>query len=131
MRVWSRNYYQIVERYEGTIKAQFFGHTHGDEFSVFYDTKEHRKLMICILSRLSEILKFSERPTSVAYIGPSVTPFVDFNPAYRLYYVDGDHGNSTFVSGTEIVKTVANCFVLGSDRSRNMDNGFRESECEE
>lgn len=42
MKVWSRNYYQIVERYEGTIKAQFFGHTHADEFAVFYDSKEHR-----------------------------------------------------------------------------------------
>lgn len=44
MKVWSRNYYQIIERYEGTIKAQFFGHTHADEFAVFYDSKEHRKI---------------------------------------------------------------------------------------
>lgn len=44
MKVWSRNYYQIIERYESTIKAQFFGHTHADEFAVFYDSKEHRKI---------------------------------------------------------------------------------------
>lgn len=37
LKVWSRNYYKIVSRYESTIVAQFFGHTHFDEFEVFYD----------------------------------------------------------------------------------------------
>lgn len=97
MRVWSRNYYQIVERYESTIKAQFFGHTHADEFAVFYDSKEHRMILITLkLSTMIDI-SISERPTSVAFIGPSVTPYENYNPAYRLYYVDGEHRNSTFV----------------------------------
>lgn len=43
MQVWSRNYYDIIDRYESTIAAQFFGHTHSDEFEVFYDTKEFSK----------------------------------------------------------------------------------------
>lgn len=49
--------------------------------------------------------KFSERPTSVAFIGPSVTPYENFNPAYRLYYIDGEHKNSTFVSIFLLTKT--------------------------
>lgn len=32
LKVWSRNYYRIISRYESTITAQFFGHTHFDEF---------------------------------------------------------------------------------------------------
>lgn len=39
LKVWSRNYYSIIARYESTIVAQFFGHTHSDEFEVFYDPK--------------------------------------------------------------------------------------------
>lgn len=40
LKVWSRNYYKIISRYESTITAQFFGHTHFDEFEVFYDPKD-------------------------------------------------------------------------------------------
>lgn len=67
-------------RYESTITAQFFGHTHYDEFELFYDMKE------------------LGRPISVAYVGPSVTPYFDLNPGYRIYYVDGDHKQTTRVS---------------------------------
>lgn len=35
---------------------------------------------------------------SIAYIGPSVTPFTNLNPGYRIYEVDGDYANSTQVS---------------------------------
>lgn len=37
LKIWSRNYYEVVARYESTVTAQFFGHTHFDEFEVFYD----------------------------------------------------------------------------------------------
>lgn len=43
MKVWSRNYYEIVERYENTITGQFFGHTHADEFEMFYDAGDKRE----------------------------------------------------------------------------------------
>lgn len=72
--------FHIIRRYESTITAQFFGHTHFDEFELFYDPKD------------------PDRAISVAYIGPSVTPFVDLNPGYRIYYVDGDRDQSTRVS---------------------------------
>jgi sphingomyelin phosphodiesterase len=77
LKVWSRNYYAIISRYESTITAQFFGHTHFDEFELFYDTQD------------------LGRPVSIAYIGPSVTPYYDLNPGYRIYYVDGDREHST------------------------------------
>ncbi|XP_037036162.1 sphingomyelin phosphodiesterase isoform X3 [Bradysia coprophila] len=77
LKVWSRNYYRIISRYESTITAQFFGHTHFDEFEVFYDPVN------------------LGRATNIAYIGPSVTPYNDLNPGYRIYYVDGDHDHTT------------------------------------
>ncbi|PNF24994.1 hypothetical protein B7P43_G07965 [Cryptotermes secundus] len=77
LKVWSRNYYHIINRYESTIAAQFFGHTHFDEFELFYDRND--------LSRV----------TNIAYVGPSVTPYYDLNPGYRIYYIDGDHKATT------------------------------------
>ncbi|XP_023315583.1 sphingomyelin phosphodiesterase-like [Trichogramma pretiosum] len=77
LKVWSRNYYHIINRYESTITAQFFGHTHYDEFQIFYDTND------------------LGRALSIAYIGPSVSPYYDLNPGYRIYYVDGDHPKTT------------------------------------
>lgn len=69
----------VYFRYENTITAQFFGHTHFDEFEVFYDKED------------------MGRAISIAYVGPSVTPYNDLNPGYRIYYVDGDHEQSTRV----------------------------------
>lgn len=77
LKVWSRNYYAIINRYESTITGQFFGHTHYDEFEVFYDNQD------------------LGRAISIAYVGPSVSPYYDLNPGYRLYYIDGDHSHST------------------------------------
>ena len=36
LKAWSANYYQLVNRFENTIAAQFFGHTHNDQFYVGY-----------------------------------------------------------------------------------------------
>ncbi|CAB0033583.1 unnamed protein product [Trichogramma brassicae] len=73
LKSWSSSYYDIINRYEGTIMAQFFGHTHWDEFEIFYD------------------LENLKRPVNIAYIAPSITPWENVNPAYRIYYVEGDH----------------------------------------
>ncbi|PWA22958.1 hypothetical protein CCH79_00002276, partial [Gambusia affinis] len=74
---WSWNYYHIVNRYESTITGQFFGHTHLDEFQMFYDEET------------------MTRPLGVAFIAPSATTFVNLNPGYRIYYVDGNYKNSS------------------------------------
>lgn len=78
LKTWSHNYNEIINRYQHIIKAQFFGHTHSDEFQLFYDPKN------------------SSRPNNIAYIAPSVTPYSGYNPAYRIYYVDGEHADSTW-----------------------------------
>ncbi|RZF32884.1 hypothetical protein LSTR_LSTR004275 [Laodelphax striatellus] len=77
LKVWSRNYYTIINRYESTVTAQFFGHTHFDEFELFYDSQD------------------LGRAVSIAYVGPSVTPYNDLNPGYRIYFIDGDHEQTT------------------------------------
>nr|KAI8736926.1 sphingomyelin phosphodiesterase-like [Biomphalaria glabrata] len=78
LKIWSWNYYNIISRYQNTIAGQFFGHTHFDSFSVFYDI---------------ETLKI---PISVAYVAPSVTPYTDLNMGYRIYTVDGNYQGSSF-----------------------------------
>ncbi|KAK8388912.1 hypothetical protein O3P69_020698 [Scylla paramamosain] len=76
LKVWSHNYYTIVNRYEATITAQFFGHTHYDEFELFYDENDRHRV------------------TNIAYIGPSVTSYYKLNPGYRIYYVEGEFPTS-------------------------------------
>lgn len=68
-----------ILRYETTVRAQFFGHTHRDHFEVFYENDE------------------SYRPTAVAYVGPSVTPYYGMNIGYRVYTIDGDYEASSYV----------------------------------
>ena len=70
----------VFYRYERVIAAQFFGHVHVDTFEVFYDVADGLK-----------------RPVSVAYCGPSVTPFQQLNMGYRVYEIDGFYQNSSWV----------------------------------
>ncbi|XP_064651922.1 sphingomyelin phosphodiesterase-like [Lineus longissimus] len=77
LSTWSWNYHRIVNRYESTIVAQFFGHTHTDSFELFFDEKN------------------VTRPTSIAYVGPSVTSYPDLNPGFRIHTLDGDHKETT------------------------------------
>ncbi|CAH1103351.1 unnamed protein product [Psylliodes chrysocephalus] len=77
LKTWSRNFYSIVDRFQHTITAQFYGHTHADEFELFYETNNY------------------SRPINVAYLGPSITTYENNNPAFRIYYVEGDHERST------------------------------------
>jgi len=67
VKIWSRNFYEIINRYSDTIVAQFYGHTHTDEFQLFYST--------------------DRVPLNVAYIAPSITPYYGLNPSYRIYDV--------------------------------------------
>lgn len=99
-KIWSYNYFEIVARYENTITAQFFGHTHHDEIQLFYDPKHFGTQPIdinCFLFYLSNDWNccVSGRATNIAYISPSLTPFDYGNPAFRIYYVDGDHNETT------------------------------------
>ncbi|KPM07774.1 hypothetical protein QR98_0062760, partial [Sarcoptes scabiei] len=79
VQVWSRNYNQIINRFASIIKGQFFGHTHNDEFEIFY-----REVKPVVESQHENTFL----PTNIAYIGPSVTTFGNVNPGYRVYLVD-------------------------------------------
>lgn len=67
------NYFdQIVNRYENTIAALFFGHTHKDEFELAYSNYSDRSFSTA---------------SAVSYICPSMEPGSGY-PAFRVYSVD-------------------------------------------
>ncbi|CAF1261330.1 unnamed protein product [Adineta ricciae] len=72
------NFDRIVNRFENTISGQFYGHTHTDEFNMYYDKDDH------------------QRPISIAYIAPSLTTESFLNPGYRMYTLDGDYPQSSY-----------------------------------
>ncbi|OAQ33614.1 hypothetical protein K457DRAFT_122099 [Linnemannia elongata AG-77] len=70
---WPSLYRQVVARYSPHVIAeQFFGHSHYDEFSLTYGLGG----------------KSAQHAVSTSWIGPSVTPYTDLNPAFRIYKVD-------------------------------------------
>ena len=70
---WSEEYSRIIHRFRNIISAQFFGHTHNDEFEIFFGDNE-----------------VGERvPINMAYLAPSQTVIDSVNPAYRIYLIDG------------------------------------------
>jgi sphingomyelin phosphodiesterase len=69
-QAWLFNYLRIIDRFQNTVLAQYYGHTHRDEFRVLFSPYKR------------------PRPISVEYIGPSITSFTENNPAYRIYYMD-------------------------------------------
>uniref|UniRef100_A0A8D2Q7P7 Sphingomyelin phosphodiesterase n=1 Tax=Varanus komodoensis TaxID=61221 RepID=A0A8D2Q7P7_VARKO len=78
LHAWSWNYYRIIDRFEGTVAGQFFGHTHVDQFEMFYDQ-----------DTLS-------RPLGIAFVAPSVTTYYNLNPGYRVYHLDGIYPGSSY-----------------------------------
>lgn len=53
---------------------------------------------MCILALfINNINILLGRALGIAYLGPSVSPYYDLNPGYRIYYIDGDHDKSTRV----------------------------------
>ncbi|KAG0380984.1 hypothetical protein BGX24_001693 [Mortierella sp. AD032] len=91
---WSALYYQVVQRYSPHVIAeQFFGHTHYDEFALFYNSAT----------------KNAQSAVSTAWIGPSVTPYTDLNPGFRIYKVDTGSWNvydaETYISNLDQAKT--------------------------
>ncbi|KAJ3657707.1 hypothetical protein Zmor_009492 [Zophobas morio] len=70
LSVWGREYSRIIDRFANTITGQFNGHTHKDEFSVYYNRSE------------------PSQAVGVVFNGASLTPFSLSNPSYKLYDVD-------------------------------------------
>ncbi|CAL2041010.1 unnamed protein product [Caenorhabditis brenneri] len=77
---YALNYYKIINRFTNTVVGQFFGHTHSEQFYMMYSNPDDYK----------------STPNNVVYSAPSVTPYSDFFPAYRIYTIDGVHSGSTY-----------------------------------
>ncbi|XP_058823032.1 sphingomyelin phosphodiesterase-like [Topomyia yanbarensis] len=67
---WTREYRKIVERFAHIIEGQFNGHSHVDEFNVYY-RKDDPSVAV-----------------NVAWNGGSTTTFSRLNPNYKVFYVD-------------------------------------------
>lgn len=68
----SRNFDTIVNRFQKTIAAMFWGHTHVDHFEVHYSDWSKRR---------------ADRASAIGYIAPSLTPTSGM-PSFRVYSVD-------------------------------------------
>lgn len=77
-QAWLFNFINIVDRFKDTIEAQFCGHTYRDEFRVMYSLKVNGP------GQAAQ----AEEPIGIQFIGPSITPFTENNPAYRIYHQD-------------------------------------------
>lgn len=69
---YSSYFDQIVSRYEYTIAALFWGHTHLDQFEISYTDYQNRS---------------ADGAQAIGYIAPSLTP-TSGNPNFRVYTVD-------------------------------------------
>lgn len=69
VKAWDREYRRIVVRFAHIIAGQFNGHTHYDEFSIFYSPGGSEAL-------------------NIAFNGGSGTSFVGLNSNYRIYQAD-------------------------------------------
>ncbi|KZW00602.1 hypothetical protein EXIGLDRAFT_721370 [Exidia glandulosa HHB12029] len=68
-------FYQIVDRFSPHVIANiFFGHTHEDQFSIFYAN--------------NATVQSAATAQSIAWIGPSLTPLTGLNSGFRVYEVD-------------------------------------------
>ena len=77
--IYSREFAKIINRFESTVAAQFYGHSHNEEFKIFYDSVN------------------TSRPVNVAFIAGSLTTYSDLNPSYEVYTIDGPRNGSTWV----------------------------------
>ncbi|XP_063704801.1 sphingomyelin phosphodiesterase-like [Culicoides brevitarsis] len=68
--VWAREYQKLIDRFYHIITGQFNGHTHREEFNVFYKSDDISKAI------------------NVAWNGGSHVTYTNVNPNYRVYHVD-------------------------------------------
>jgi sphingomyelin phosphodiesterase len=71
LKYWSFHLNALIDRFEATIAGMFFGHSHSDSFHV------NRGV-------------YSDAPTRVQFVTPSVTTYTDKNPSFRVYHGDSD-----------------------------------------
>lgn len=76
---WAREYWRIIERFKNIVTAQFTGHSHRDQFNLFYSRKD------------------AATPINIAWNGGSVTTYQKVNPNYKVYTFDDCTGVSILV----------------------------------
>ena len=59
VRVWSANFNAIVGRYSHIIAGQFYGHTHLDEFQLFFSKNEKESTAMQVVHSCIEIVRLS------------------------------------------------------------------------
>ncbi|WFD00866.1 hypothetical protein MYAM1_003621 [Malassezia yamatoensis] len=72
-------FYHIVSRFSHTIAHIFFGHTHEDEFQVFYNVTNGNS---------TSASRKTQDAVANAFLGPSLTPSQNVQPSLRVYEVD-------------------------------------------
>ncbi|KAF7272238.1 hypothetical protein GWI33_014950 [Rhynchophorus ferrugineus] len=97
MNTWSREYNKIVNRFANTIKGQFNGHIHVDQFQVHYNSDE-------------------SKATNVAWNGASLVPYDFANPSFKIYSVDSTTFDVVDIDQWTFNLTEAN---LNKDKSPN------------
>ncbi|CAH1647174.1 unnamed protein product [Spodoptera littoralis] len=70
-QTWTREYNRIVNRFSKTIAAEFNGHTHSDEFKIFYSLKDGS-------------------PINVAWGAGSTTAYTFYNLNYKIIDFDSE-----------------------------------------
>ncbi|KAF9543678.1 hypothetical protein EC957_000533 [Mortierella hygrophila] len=79
---WSDLYYQVVLRYSPHVIAeQFFGHSHVDDFAIYYEHGNEAGV------------KNARTAVGMGWTGPSVTPYKNLNPGFRMYKIDTSSWN--------------------------------------
>uniref|UniRef100_A0A0N5BGH3 Metallophos domain-containing protein n=1 Tax=Strongyloides papillosus TaxID=174720 RepID=A0A0N5BGH3_STREA len=79
LKGWSFNFYKVVYRFEDTIAALIYGHTHKDSFEIYYENAD-----------------VNGRPYHVNFVAPSLTTYPYNNPAFRVYTFDGNYQGSSY-----------------------------------
>lgn len=100
-------FFCFYNRYESTVTAQFFGHTHSEKYELIYDEVK------------------GQRAVAVSYVAPSVTTYTYLNPAYRIYYVEGQNPSNSSVSsrvGRLSVRWQIKKLAILSNKSANVTN---------
>uniref|UniRef100_A0A914XPI5 Sphingomyelin phosphodiesterase n=1 Tax=Plectus sambesii TaxID=2011161 RepID=A0A914XPI5_9BILA len=112
LKAWSHNYFDIVYRFENTIAGQFFGHTHTDQFEVYYENSDP-----------------NGRPFHFNWISPSVTTVGYLQPSYRVYTIDGNYpGSSWTVLDAETYSTnVTDANLKGTDPVWTLEYNTRQA----
>lgn len=118
-------FYAIVDRYAPhTIANIFFGHTHEDQFSVFFSGNGTNQSLANAIA--------------TAWIAPSITPLTNLNSGFRIYEVDTGDFNvyeaytyysdvSTFTAASDSNSGIAYKFEYSSRQAYDPNNTYPAS----